>query len=55
MSEHIVTSFDDELRQLAQSIAEMGGLAEQLLEDAVTALLRADTELAERTIVAAPD
>ena len=52
MSEHIVTSFDDELRGLAQSIAEMGGLAEQLLEDAVTALLRADTELAERTIVA---
>lgn len=52
MSEHIVTSFDDELRGLAQSIAEMGGLAEQLLEDAVTALLRADIELAERTIVA---
>ena len=52
MSEHIVTSFDDELRGLAQSIAEMGGLAEQLLEDAVTALLRADTELAERTILA---
>jgi len=52
MSEHIVTSFDDELRGLAQSIAQMGGLAEQLLEDAVTALLRADTELAERTILA---
>ena len=52
MSEHIVTSFDDELRGLAQSIAEMGGLAEHLLKDAVTALLRADTELAERTIVA---
>ncbi len=52
MSEHIVTSFDEELRHLAQSIAEMGGLAEQLLEDAVTALLRADTELAERTILA---
>ncbi len=52
MSEHIVTSFDDELRELAQSIAQMGGLAEQLLEDAVTALLRADTELAERTILA---
>jgi phosphate transport system protein len=51
MSEHIVTSFDDELRELAQSIAEMGGLAEQLLEDAVTALLRADTELAKRTIL----
>ncbi len=51
MSEHIVTSFDDELRDLAQSIAEMGGLAEQLLEDAVTALLRADTELARRTIL----
>ena len=52
MSEHIVTSFDDELRQLTQSIAEMGGLAEQLLEDAVTALLRADTELAGRAILA---
>ena len=52
MSEHIVTSFDDELRHLTQSIAEMGGLAEQLLEDAVTALLRADTELAGRAILA---
>ena len=52
MSEHIVTSFDDELRGLAQSIAEMGGLAEQLLDDAVTALLRADTELAEQAILA---
>ena len=29
MSEHIVTSFDDELKDLAPQIAEMGGIAEQ--------------------------
>jgi phosphate transport system protein len=50
MQEHIVTSFDDELNDLNQKIAEMGGLAEQLVGDSVTALTRRDTELSQRII-----
>ena len=38
-SQHIVTSFEDELQGLARSIAEMGGRAEQIVERAITALL----------------
>ena len=50
MSEHIVTSFDDELNGLAQRIAEMGGLAEQNVADAVAALVSRDVEKAQRVI-----
>lgn len=52
MSEHIVTSFDDELNGLAQKIAEMGGLAEQNVADAVSALVNRDIEKAQRVISA---
>jgi Na+/phosphate symporter len=39
MSEHIVKAFDDDLQELDRSkIAEMGGLAEQQLADAIDAL-----------------
>jgi phosphate transport system protein len=50
MSEHIVTSFDDELNSLASKIAEMGGLAEQNVADAVGALVSRDIEKAQRVI-----
>ena len=50
ISEHIVASFDDELNELSQKIAEMGGLAEQLVGDSVTALARRDTDVAQRII-----
>ncbi|WP_334176229.1 phosphate signaling complex protein PhoU [Pseudoxanthobacter sp.] len=50
MPEHTVVAYDDELKQLAGWIAEMGGQAEQLLADAVTALSRIDTTLAQRVI-----
>jgi phosphate transport system protein len=52
MSEHIVTSFDDELNALAQKIAEMGGLAEQNVADAVAALVSRDVDKAQRVIAA---
>jgi phosphate transport system protein len=52
MSEHIVAAYDDELTGIAGSIAEMGGLAERMLVDAVTALVRVDTHLAESVITA---
>jgi phosphate transport system protein len=48
--EHIVRSFDNDLRQLDTIIAEMGGLAESQLMDAANALQRRDVELAGRII-----
>ncbi|MEI2384202.1 phosphate signaling complex protein PhoU [Breoghania sp. JC706] len=52
MSEHIVTAFDQDLKQLAGKIAEMGGLAETIVNDAITALMRMDGELAQAVIQA---
>ena len=49
-SQHIVTSFEDELQGLARSIAEMGGRAEQIVERSITALLRSNSELAREVI-----
>jgi phosphate transport system protein len=50
MTEHIVSSFDDDLQTLAGSIGEMGGLAEELVDRSIEALLRANTELAQKVI-----
>ncbi|MBL8669792.1 MAG: phosphate signaling complex protein PhoU [Alphaproteobacteria bacterium] len=47
---HIVKSYDDELRLLRDQIAQMGGLAEAQLKDAVDAVVRRDPELAERVV-----
>lgn len=55
MTEHIVKSYDDELQGLAGSIAEMGGMAEDLVEQSVRALLRSDIELAQSVITADRD
>jgi len=51
MSDHTVAAYDNELKELAGSIAEMGGIAERLLVDSVTALVRIDTSLAQTVIV----
>lgn len=48
--DHIVSSFDDELGRLDSIIAEMGGLAERQLVNAVDALHRRDVELAQSVI-----
>jgi phosphate transport system protein len=45
-SEHIVKSYDDELRRLSNTITEMGGLAESQLAAAVDAVVKRDSELA---------
>ena len=50
MSEHIVSSFDQDLNGLRSSIAEMGGICEKMLDDAVTALVRPDSALAQLVI-----
>ncbi len=44
LSEHIVTSYEDELINLNKAISEMGGMVEQAITDAATALLRLDHE-----------
>ena len=51
-SEHIVSSFDEELNELKNKVSEMGGLAEAQLVNALEAMQRRDTELATRTIEA---
>ncbi|HWU18567.1 MAG TPA: phosphate signaling complex protein PhoU, partial [Devosia sp.] len=50
--EHIVSSYNDELVALAQSIAEMGGQVEVAIENGTKALLKLDRELADLTIIA---
>ena len=52
MPGHIVSSYDQELRGLAESIAEIGGRADYMIENGVNALLRADPELAQEVIAA---
>ncbi|HEY8595093.1 MAG TPA: phosphate signaling complex protein PhoU [Devosiaceae bacterium] len=49
-SEHTVSSFDEELVHLAQSIAEMGGLVESAISDATNALVRLDHPVAREVI-----
>ena len=51
MKEHIVASYENELRDLGRKVTEMGGRAERLVADSIAALLKRDTELAERVIV----
>ena len=52
MPGHIVSAFDEELTGLAESIAEIGGRADYMVENGVSALLRADHELAQEVIAA---
>jgi len=47
MTEHTVSAFDTELKDLQRTIAEMGGIAERMMSDAVEALARQDTRLAQ--------
>jgi phosphate transport system protein len=54
MSEHTVKSFGEQLEALSSGIAQMGGLAEAQLADAVEAISRRDTALAERVIAGDP-
>jgi len=54
MSEHIVTAYDAELDLLGRKIAEMGGIAEKMLSDAMDALVDFDADLARQTVAADP-
>ena len=48
--QHIVKAFDEQLNQLDAKIAEMGGLAESMLADAIDALSKRDAELAAEVV-----
>ena len=50
MPEHIVTAYDKELEALGRKIAEMGGIAEKMLSDAMDALIALDVDLAEAVV-----
>jgi phosphate transport system protein len=50
LAEHTVKTFETELRELGDKLAEMGGLAEKLVGEAMDALLARDTSLAQRVI-----
>ncbi len=50
MTDHIVTSFSEELEQLATNVSKMGGLAEAQLQSAIDAITRRDMKLADRTV-----
>jgi phosphate transport system protein len=49
-TQHIVRSFDEELKSLANRIAAMGGHAERMVDQAVSALVNADVGLAAKVI-----
>ena len=48
--EHTVKAFDQDIGQLRGLISQMGGLAEEAIADAMTALQRNDTDLARQVI-----
>jgi phosphate transport system protein len=49
-SQHIVSAFDEELKFLARKVAAMGGHAERMVDQAVTALVGSDAGLASKVI-----
>ena len=50
MNTHIVRSYDEELKYLANRIAAMGGHAERMVDQAVSALVNSDAGLARKVI-----
>jgi phosphate transport system protein len=50
MTDHIVKSYDQDINSLKTMLAEMGGLAEEQLHNAITALTKRDVILADQVI-----
>ena len=48
MTEHTVSAYENELKGLAQRVAEMGGLAEKQIVGSIDALMRNDHALAQQ-------
>jgi phosphate transport system protein len=54
MNDHTVKAFTEQLEALSSSVAQMGGLAEAQLSDAIDAIAKRDTALAESAIAGDP-
>ena len=52
--DHTLKAFDTDLQELMRKVAEMGGLAERQIADAIRALMERDMDLAEHVIAADP-
>ncbi len=52
VDQHTVRAYDKDLDLLERRIAEMGGIAEKMVIDAVDALAAADTTLAHQVVAA---
>ncbi len=52
MTDHTMKAFDADLASLKSQLSEMGGLAEALLQRAMTAITKRDINLADETIAA---
>ena len=52
--DHTAKAFDSDLQEIMRRVAEMGGLVEKQISDAVQALLERDAELAEHVIATDP-
>ena len=50
MADHIVSAFDLELKRLTSKLSEMGGRAESMVSDGVSALVRMDASLARDVV-----
>ena len=51
MTDHIVKAYDQEISSLQTMLAQMGGLAEEQLDNAITALTKRDVSLADQVIL----
>ncbi|ABS65460.1 MULTISPECIES: phosphate signaling complex protein PhoU [Xanthobacter] len=51
MPEHTVSSFDQELKEIGRKVVEMGGLAERLVADGVSSLIKRDGALAQKVVL----
>jgi phosphate transport system protein len=52
--DHTAKAFDVDLQEITRKVAEMGGLVERQISDAVAALTERDLELGERVMAADP-
>jgi phosphate transport system protein len=52
--DHTTRAFDSDLQELTRKVAEMGGLVEKQIANAMNALLERDAELGEQVIVTDP-
>ena len=52
--EHLVKSYDQELKRLGNLITEMGGIVESQVADAATAIMQRDAEIATRVVETDP-